>query len=36
MVKRGDLAALNWNGKRLHISAAVVAAYENTDMGKAR
>jgi hypothetical protein len=36
MIKRGDLAGFRYGGKLLRISAAVVAAYENSDTGKAR
>ncbi|MCJ2009867.1 MULTISPECIES: helix-turn-helix domain-containing protein [unclassified Methylobacterium] len=36
MIKRGDLAGSLLGGRLLRISAAVVAAYENADTGKAR
>ncbi|TXN40662.1 helix-turn-helix domain-containing protein [Methylobacterium sp. WL119] len=36
MIKRGDLAGFQYGGKLLRISAAVVAAYENSDTGKAQ
>ena len=36
MIKRGDLAGSLLGGKLLRISAAVVAAYEDANTGKAR